>query len=400
MRIIVPQVGNLAFTVGTPTYVHAAWATSTVYERGTTIRYSTDHGGTIGVKWYDYTAKWTHTSSSSTTPSATYYIWGNPVASATVTGYTYTTNVALSLSATWATGAAVTAGTTLMDDADHNDYFAPAAVSAGDNTIRPSLAVNSATAAIAARWVRMGPSNAWAPFDLNTNNKLLGVNPSTGARRNPVTLSFTCLASDTVNALVLAGMFNARKIDATVTVNNGEAITLLDTFTKTFTVTGTNYGYTPRSIIFDLATAVAVGSEITVALSITLSKPLPLEIGVAFMGTTYELADTEWGLETRLLSFSRKEREPTFGNTTFVKRGTATLLTASCYYDPGVIKGDTIYNMLALFDGQPIMMDFNNAAAASDYDRLRVFGFYSEVKTGIPMLSHEMLHMTVESLVQ
>jgi hypothetical protein len=399
MRIIVPQTGNLAFTVGTPTYVHAAWATGTAYDRGTTVRYSTDHGGTIGVKWYDYTARYTHTSSSANTPDTSYYLWGAPVASATVTGYTYTTNVALSLFPTWATGAAVTAGTTQMDDADHNDYYAPAAVSSSDNTIRPSLAVESATAAIAARWVRLGPSNAWAPYDLNTNNKLIGLNPS-GGRRNPVTFSFTCIATDTVNALVLAGIFNARKIDATVTVNNGVNTPIQETFSKTFTVTGTTYGYTPRSIIFDLSTAVTTGSEITVALSITLSKPLPLEIGVAFMGTTYELADTEWGLETRLLSFSRKEREPTFGNTTFVKRGTATLLTASCYYEPSVIKGDTIFNMLALFDGQPIMMDFNNASTASDYDRLRVFGFYSEVKTGIPMLSYEMLNMSVESLVQ
>lgn len=128
------------------------------------------------------------------------------------------------------------------------------------------------------------------------------------------------------------------------------------------------------------------------------SSTQPAEIRSLVLGQATTIGYTEWGVETSLLSFSRKERDENFGTVKFVKRGSASSVRATAFIDTDQINADEVYQILAAFDGQPIVMDFNNPG--SDYERLKLFGFYTNVRTIIQANSYESLGIDVESLVQ
>jgi hypothetical protein len=309
-------------------------------------------------------------------------------------GYTYTTNVRLTNYDTWTTGQAVSEGAIQYDPGDNRDYYAPLAISSGDNSIRPSLAVLSSTESIAARWSVVSNANAWAPFDTEIYTRLVGYD-ATDAVEDPVTFTFTCTTPDIADTLILAGLINVEEVTAAVTYSGS----LQETLNAELTPSSTHYGHMPGSCIINLETPIAAGTAVSVAVTLdAYATAIPLQIGVIALAREFTLAETEWGVETRILSFSKKERDETFGTVKFLKRGSATQLSATCYYEPGVISGDTVMSLLAQYDGQPILMDFNNST--SDYDRLRIFGFYTDVRSGIPALSWETLNMNVESLVK
>jgi hypothetical protein len=127
------------------------------------------------------------------------------------------------------------------------------------------------------------------------------------------------------------------------------------------------------------------------------NKP-PASIGELVLGKATTLGGTEWGVESSILSFSRKERDDTFGTVTFVKRGSARQVRATAFIDTDIISGDTVYHTLASFDGVPVCWDFNNPG--SDFDRLRVFGFHTNVRTLIQTNSWESLSIDIEGLVE
>lgn len=386
MRILVPQAASLAYT-GTEIYVYSAWSSSSVaYALNDVVRYEVN-----GV-WYDYRARAAHTSSTNIKP--TFAAYWTLLSTAATTGVTYTTNVRLSDYDAWTSGSAVLAGAIQFDAADHRDYLATAAVSSVDNFTRPSAAILSSNEDLAARWTPASNANAWAPFDLELYTRLSAYD-SSGTLVDPVTMTFTTVTSDTADAVILAGMRNVEDLTAVV-IYGGE---VQETLTADLLPSGTHFGATATSVILDLATSIAAGTTVDVALTLNAyNTAKPLLLGVACLAREYALAETEWGVETRILSFSRKERNATFGTVTLVQRGSATLCAATCYYDPAVISGDVIMQTLAAFDGQSLLLDFNNAG--TDYDRLRVFGFYTNVRTLLLGLSQESLAMDVESLLQ
>lgn len=123
-----------------------------------------------------------------------------------------------------------------------------------------------------------------------------------------------------------------------------------------------------------------------------------MEISSFAVGEATYIGGTEWGVETSMLSFSRKERNETFGTVTFVKRGTSKQVRATAFIDPDVISGDEVQTILSEFDGQPVFWDFNNEG--SDYDRLRVFGFNTNVRMLIAADTYESLSLDIEGLVE
>lgn len=386
MRIIEPH-GLTLHATGTPTYIQAEWSSAGVtYATNARVRYA------INGIYYDYRSRYYHTSSASRAPTNTSY-WTYEGSAATSIGYTYTTNVQLSAYDTWTTGVAVAAGTVRFDASDRRDYQATIAVSSGDNTIRPSDAVKSGTESIAARWVVVGPANAWAPFDTEIYSRLRGFDAN-NALISPVTMTATCIPGNHVNCLMLVGLVNVKTVVVTVTYDGA----LQETLTANLTPANPHYGIMPSSHIFNLTTVIAAGKAITLGFTLTAyTTAYQVEVGIMALGYAYELAETEWGVESSILSFSRKQRDETFGTVSFLKRGSATKLSATCFLDPQVVNGDVVYLLLAKMDGYPVMMDFNNGP--SNYDRLRIFGFYTNVRTVVKAATFESLVMDVESLV-
>lgn len=395
MEVIVPLESALAYTGSSPTYIYSAWATSTAYVVGDVRRYEVSTG-----VWRDFRCKIAHTSSTSNAPGKTVYTWWWSTTywddlgpSSTSGGYTYTTNVRLSAYPAWSSGAAVVLNQAVYDAADNHDYIAAIAISSGDNTLRPSDAVQSTDETIAARWLDLGASNAWAATDYLGNTYLEGYD-SSGNLVDP-TLTITIVCSEDVDRLCFAGLVNVKTLTATVT-DDGVARSAVVT---SLLPAGTAYGSTYRTANLAISPAVAKGSVMSVAIALERNvTTAPAKLGLVCAGMARVLSCIEWGVESSILSYSRKERDATFGTVTFIKRGTSRQVRATGYIDPSVITGDVVQNLLAQWDGQPVYWDLNSTDTS--YDRLRLFGFYTNLRGIIQAASWETLAMDVEGLVE
>lgn len=405
MEVIVPLEIDLAYTGSSPVYIYSAWAAGQAYVVGDIRRYQ------IGGVYRDFRCRVAHTSSTANAPDkqvttatttgwwiftqttySTQSYWEDRGPSATSGGYTYATNVRLSHYPTWATGAAVALNAAVYDAADNHDYLATVAVTSGDNTIRPSEAVKSADETIAARWISLGAANAWAAIDYLGNTYTQGYETD-GDLCDP-TFTVTCACATAVDRVAFAGLVNVKTVAITVT-DDGAA---RDAISVSLTPAGTAYGATLRTANIPIDT-VAAGSVMSIAVTLTRNDTAqPAQCAVMIVGRAHTLSDTEWGVETSILSFSRKERDETFGTVNFVKRGSSRQIRAVCYLDPAVITGDVVQELLSQWDGMPVYWDFNNGG--SGYDRLRAFGFYTNLGLAIPAASYESLSLTVEGLVE
>lgn len=405
MEVIVPLEIDLAYTGSSPVYIYSAWAASQAYVVGDIRRYQ------INGVYRDFRCRVAHTSSTANAPDkqvttatttgwwiftqttyTTQSYWEDRGPSATSGGYTYTTNVRLSHYPAWATGAAVALNAAVYDAADNHDYLATVALTSGENTIRPSEAVKSADETIAARWISLGAANAWAAIDYLGNTYTQGYETD-GDLCDP-TYTVTCACATAVDRVAFAGLVNVKTVAITVT-DDGVA---RDPISVSLTPAGTAYGATLRTANIPIDT-VAAGSALSIAVTLTRNDTTqPAQCAVMTVGRAHTLSDTEWGVETSILSFSRKERDETFGTVNFVKRGSSRQIRAVCYLDPAVITGDVVQELLSQWDGMPVYWDFNNDGSA--YDRLRAFGFYTNLGLAIPAASYESLSLTVEGLVE
>lgn len=386
MQVIPPMPVRLARTGESPSYVYAAWASGAGYPKDTIIRDNSSGS------WRDYRAKSTHTSSAWNRPPNSWY-WSDRGPSSVSGGYTWRTNVRLSAYDAWTTGAAVSAGGRRYDDANQHDYQAVVAISSGDNTTRPSEAGLSSDEAVAARWIDLGSANAWAALDQESNSYLAGRDVN-NTIVNPV-FTIEVEPNSLINRIAFAGLWNVGGITVTVYLSGA----LSETKTVTLAHRGTNkFGRLPKTAIIDLTTIAADAVptiEITLTRATSTAEP---RLGVVVVGYGHVLTDTEWGVETSMLSFSRKQRDDTFGTMTFLHRGSARQIRATCQIDPTEVSGDVVQQVLEDLDGQPIFFDFNGSGLS--YDRLRVFGFYTTLGIVVPTVTRETLSITVEGLVE
>ena len=160
----------------------------------------------------------------------------------------------------------------------------------------------------------------------------------------------------------------------------------------------------PDAYVFPITTQPA-GTALSVrfllyGLPATDSDPnrLPASCAIVGAGLAQSLGDSEWGVETSYLSFSRRERDETFGTVTFMKRGAAKTARATGYLDTSIVTGDAVQRALIAADGVPSLFDFNNSD--SDYSRLRVFGFVTQFRSIIQAASWESVTLDIEGLVE
>ena len=389
MQVIPPLPVSLAFTGASPSFIYAAWASGQSYAKNAIRRHNASGA------WRDYRCKWSHTSSSANAPPNWWY-WEDRGPSSTTGGYTYSTNVAESINATWASGTTIADGAVRYDPADQHDYAAPLEIASGSNTIRPSEAVKSTDPIVSARWVDLGAANAWAPFDYLLNSYLSGYDAA-GALVPTVVFSADVKTESAVDRVCLAGMDNVGTI--TIKVYVGGALT--QTVTSSAAMSGTTYGIGHESRVIPI-TSVAAGSVLRIEVSLARAvSTLPVKLAVLCVGLAHTIAVTEWGVETSLLVFSRRERDEVFGTVKFVERGYAKSLRATCAVSTercGVgITGDVVMALLARWSGKPVFWDFNEGA--SDYDRLRIFGFAGAPRMPIQAQTYEALSIDIEGLV-
>lgn len=594
MELIKPVLTDLEIQSVTPGYAQTLWASGTVYKYGDKVRYE------INGQFFDFTAAKGHTASATNSPA--YYasrrkgVWTNKVLSQTITDITYTTNLALSLYADWQTGVEVLAGAAVHDPQTRRDYVALEDISAVNNTIRPSVAVDSLDSAIAARWLDNGAANAWGSNDPELNTSLLGIAADGSSTETQFTLIFpniSTIDTKTIDRIFVAGMadtagceieviedgvttnvqqiahnaildpvdlsastwtltnltraqvggvsngvtteiawelketavtgvhhikinyapvilknsrfsisfmakpLNARNLDLKITfvdktgavidnktthciyklatsavsISSDSNLSGYPTFTYTAIYPDGNGWYKchfsgispvnaatagmvvafgssgqttaplaasadptflgvitkgialssiqimhglffypwseksgrdrfPSSYIFTIPNGGATkGAELGVLIrAFPGNVRAPLRIGLVGGGTAVSLGNTEWNVQTSYLSFSRKERNETFGTVSFLRRGSSKTVSATCIIDTDSLDGDTVQKELTETEGSTAMFDFNNTG--SDYDRLRVYGFLTNYSSVIAAGTWESYQIEVEGLVE
>ena len=392
MLIIKTHPCNLQRTGASPTYVYTTWTSSgsPYYALGAMVKYQ------VGSLYYDYRCLRGHTASSSRNPT-NYYYWSYVGPASTSGGYTYTTNVRQSNATTWASGSAVALGQAVYDNADFSDYMAAVAMTAQENgaTNRPSEAILSSTASIAARWVRIGKANAWAWADYEIANRLSGYDAN-NALVNPVTFTIDAgTLAFAVNRIAFAGLANVE----TVTVKTYKGANLVETLTKSLSKTTTQSGAYLLSSAVLTSTGLAAGDAVTIEVSLSRqTTDLPLIVGAIVIGYGYRLASTDWDVETSQLNFSRRERDTTFGTVKFLARGSAKTIRATGFLDAAISSGDYLLSLLASLSGGPIYFDLN--PDDTDYDRLRIFGICTRASSVIKAVDWESVSLELEGLVE
>ena len=391
MQVVIPLPIDLARTGASPVYVYAEWASGQSYPAGTIRRKVCS-----GVSW-DYRANFGHTSSASNSPSCTRntYHWTKVGLSGTTGGWTYTTNTRLSGALTWTSGASVAVGDARFDDATNHDYRATVALTTAQNTIRPSEALISSDELTRQRWSDIGAANAWAPFDYKIASRLEGYAPD-GSLLSSVKFTFTAGAADTANRIMLVGLRNV----VTVTAKIYHDAVLAQTVSATL-YTLTPMGQLPDTAMLSLTAAGTSVTEVTV--EITLARGAysarPIEVGVVAFGFGYELGQTHAeGLELTEIPFSTIARDPVFGDTEFIKRGSARVIRCQLSYDPRTLPRYAVLNLLRFVQGSPVAWDFNNTGGTDP--TLRVFGFQARQSLQPVASSHEVLTLDIEGLVE
>lgn len=404
MEIIVPvEVGLKSEIVGSVAYINPAWTSGATYASGSVVRYERD--GVMS----DWRANSTQVANSSNAPGSSYYIPWDGIglsvswtrvyywtrigpAAMTTTSVAWSTNTVRSVYPEWALGA-VAEGATVFDPANNRDYRALIAMTSPENTLRPSAAVLSALEIERSKWLDLGASNAWAPLDYFSNSLLYGFGTN-GSQISSVVFTVNIATPTTIDRIAFAGMTNCQGLQIKTYVGG----VLSQTLTKSLIPIGESYGARTKTAVFKI-NPVAAGATLTAEITLTQSTAsAPVQLRILCAGRGLELSNTEWGVETSILPFSKKERNETFGTVSFLKRGSARQVRASCFIDTSKVSGDVVQQILADVDGMPVYWDFNNPG--SDYDRLRVFGFYSSMRTAISAFTFESLSLDVEGLVE
>lgn len=383
MELISPKLASIVMTGTSPVYISQLWTSGAVYQANTMVR--REISGIVR----DFRAKYSHTALSLNAPPNSWW-WRDLGPALTSGGHTPTTNAALSLAPAWA-AVNVSEGEAVYDPADSSDYRALVSLTSGENSLRPSVAALSSDEEVRARWLKVGASNAWAAINYTSGRYMEGTSV-TGEILSTLTLSIQVENDTKIDRIAFAGLKNVVQIAAAIYVSG----TLVTTVTGQPTLTAQSYGMPASSLVLSLTAQTA--GLVRIDLSFTKGNLAgPLQVGVICVGEALYLGGTEWGVTTSVMSFSRKQRDEVFGTVSFQKRGFAKTITATCFVDPEIVSGDTVQRVLGEYDGQPIFWDFNNLG--SNYDRLRMFGFFSDMSIAIPAETFESLSLNVESIV-
>jgi len=201
MEMIVPVELGLAYTYSSSVSIYANWDSGTAYSKGQIVHDALADGG----DGQDYQAQ-AYIEAGGDRPKDSSVKYWKVLGSTASDALSYVSTAALSEYDTWTNGNPVPKGLIQVDLADRNDYVATVALTGGQNTIRPSVAVLSDDEDVAARWVKVGTANAFRMFDGRSDSRT----------RADSELSCTALAHGLCDRIEFFGLRQVKDIDVTV----------------------------------------------------------------------------------------------------------------------------------------------------------------------------------------
>ena len=279
------------------------------------------------------------------------------------------------------TAAMIGAGTTIAEPSESETAWASVvAYTVGDVRIRATthrkyrcaVAHTSAATPVpeddATRWLDIGPTDRWAPFDRYTNT-----------RASTVTSMTYVLNPGYVNALTLYGLIGAQY---SITIKDAPAGATI--YSKTGFLTQDPHGWYEYLFVAQPAVDKLVlhnlpirpTAEITI--TITAAAGHPVGIGmivvgdfVPLVGDTAEWGGVQYGATAEPVTYSYINTDE-YGNTTIVRRHAATNMRCTVML-PRMFADSALQRLQSVLD-QPVACI---ATTCNGYDGLNVFGLIS-----------------------
>lgn len=345
-----------AFTIIRPFAVTTASLTSTVvetppaaYAGGTTYALADRVSVTTGTTALIYESL--QASNTGHTPAGS-PLWWKPL------GTAYTV---------YSAGTSYSLGNVVTDTTGHRLYESQANANLG----------NALTDA--SKWLDIGPSNQWAPFDQKVGTQ------TTWASGASWTVDVTGIADSVALLNMDAASVNVTIMDGlTELYNEDHSLTSTDGIADWY-----SYFFEPivrKTDLFISGLPNVLDPEVTFTLTDTDSVTL----GAAILGQSRVLGQTQYGASVGIFDFSRKE-EDEFGNLYIVeraysKRGKFTVWLERAYVDQA-------YNVLASYRATPVAV-----IAASEYAATFYYGLLKDWNIEISYPSHSVMTVEMEGL--
>jgi hypothetical protein len=233
-------------------------------------------------------------------------------------------------------------------------------------------------------WLDIGPTNKWAMFDSEVSTQ------------TSATTSLTAVVKPGyVNSLAFFGLEGA-SID--ITERDGLAGPIVYTASKTLDgaiiADWYQYFFEPTvqlaEVVFTDVPPYSNG-HITVVITGATSK-----CGIMLVGTFYGIGETQNGASASIIDYSRKETDPEFGTTTFVRRAYSKRMNASMFLDNTQI--NKVQRVLADLRATPCAWIGSDMTGM---EPLTVFGFYRDFSINVAYggtSGHSLCSLEIEGL--
>lgn len=348
------------------------WSSANNYSRGDYVRYGNPQ------QYYKARFK----ISSGGLPPSISPAWENmgPV----LTNLSAGTNARASLYPSWSSGSSYSIGDVVYDVYGASDYICMVAHSSSSSG-PSSNPIDSATSR--PRWQRLGAANAF---------KMLDGQSITRTVHDGATLT----ANVKTTPAALVGIFGIRGCSqVTAQAFQSDASTQVDVL-RTFNLAYSSDTGNKSKLVFDATTAESTSGVVWKFVFTKASGAEAVEVGMIAAGSPVEFGWCKVQPRISSLSFSRTQYDEEFGNIDFVKRGFANEVSCEIYTDQD--RQDFLITQLNSFQGEPVIIDLNNAGEHPRYEHLSVWGFYEKYDADYYGWTNAdtMISLTIKSLVE
>lgn len=236
-------------------------------------------------------------------------------------------------------------------------------------------------------WLDLGADNKHAMFDGFANTVTTATTSLTAVIAPASIINTVCLIN--VNAAIV-----------NITVRDGIAGAIV--YENTAGVSGANvsswYEYFFNDPLVERTQIIFYDIPPYVNMHITLeflnSIGETVSCGIATFGSVFDLGGTQYGANSGLIDYSRKETDE-FGNTTFVERAFSKRLSADIYVKNSEL--NRIQNTLYAVRATPSVWIGSDDPLYQE--ALIIYGYYRDFSTTIAYPNHSMMNLEIEGLV-
>lgn len=233
------------------------------------------------------------------------------------------------------------------------------------------------------KWLDIGPTNRWAPFDDKVGTQTVLASP----------LTIVLQPGQQCNALALLQIFGTSLTVSMTSVSGGGTVynKTLSLLSKDLVTDWFQYFYSPINRVGDI-----VLTDLPMfydgILTITITDPsLPVKLGVCVIGLSSDIGEAQYGVKAGIIDYSKRDTDA-FGNTYINKRKFSKRMSLTLWLPASQV--DPVFNLLTDYRATPVVW----IGADNRYQALIQYGFYKDFEVDIAYPTFSLCTLTIEGL--